>query len=325
MSDSGERVWADVETLEAFEGEVAPTRQRLAEAAAEYQQALAAFRASEPNDLGGPQVVDLGEAVAGEVQRLEQLDQVPGRFAHPLRHADRWQADAWAAASCAQTGTAEHTWEVVSSAASEGWRGFRDEITGLGELARDLLPGVSQHDDGAPGAWTDLGSGLVWGVRNPGEFLEAAAGLHALDDEGLAYWSGMMLPGAVATVASGGAGAAGRGARIVRRARRAADRAPEGRSRRGSRPRTGRAPDPESLRGFSADDIRARIPEDWEELPSHHGGGTRFRHPTRSGEQVRTMPGDPDARAAIKQGPYAIVSRDGTKSRIPLAGNPTLR
>jgi hypothetical protein len=36
------------------------------------------------------------------------------------------------------------------------------------------------------------------------------------------------------------------------------------------------------------------------------------------------MPGDPSARSPDHQGPYMIISKDGQKIRIPLAGNPSL-
>jgi hypothetical protein len=85
--------------------------------------------------------------------------------------------------------------------------------------------------------------------------------------------------------------------------------------------------DPEELRGVSADDVRARIPDDWEPVPSARGGGEVFRDPAHNGRQIRIMPGYPsDSRAnPMTWGPYAVVSQNGKKPvKIPLEGNPTL-
>lgn len=36
------------------------------------------------------------------------------------------------------------------------------------------------------------------------------------------------------------------------------------------------------------------------------------------------MRGDPKAPPGIKRGPYAIITKGGTKTRVPLKGNPEL-
>lgn len=252
-----------------------------------------------------------------------------------------WWATWWGGAAVTAAGPAGPG--LVAASSADFRRGFRDELAGVAALVVDLVPLASAHEDGAPGAWGDLRDGLWWGARNPIEFAKAAAGLPELREQGPEYWAGMITPGLIAAVMSGGAGAAGRGAGATRRvagaaedvadaaedastaARRGGDAADDAARHSGRRPVSGRAPGPESLRGVSMDDVRRHIPEDWEELPSHHGGGTRWKHPTRKGEQVRVMPGkagDPDP---LKQGPYAVISKDGARTYVLLEGNHTLR
>jgi uncharacterized protein YukE len=85
--------------------------------------------------------------------------------------------------------------------------------------------------------------------------------------------------------------------------------------------------DPQELRGVSSDDVRARIPDDWQRGPSTSGGGEVYVDPVNKGRQIRIMPGYPPGSRAdpVTWGPYAVVSQRGAKSRkIPLEGNPTL-
>ncbi|HEV7962529.1 MAG TPA: WXG100 family type VII secretion target [Actinoplanes sp.] len=85
--------------------------------------------------------------------------------------------------------------------------------------------------------------------------------------------------------------------------------------------------DPQELRGLSADDVRAKIPDDWTHDASARGGGEVFRDPVNKGRQVRIMPGYPPGSRAdpVTWGPYAVVSQGGQKPvKIPLEGNPTL-
>ena len=84
--------------------------------------------------------------------------------------------------------------------------------------------------------------------------------------------------------------------------------------------------DPQSLRGVDAEDLRARIPDDWDVTPSRSGNGVVYEDPAHKGRQIRIMPGyaagsrsDP-----VTAGPYAVVSQNNGRVKIPLAGNPTL-
>ena len=80
----------------------------------------------------------------------------------------------------------------------------------------------------------------------------------------------------------------------------------------------------EELRGKSAEEVEEAVPEDWVREPSRTGG-TRYKHPTNYGEQIRVQPGNPRDPNPAKQGPYCRVSRCGkTGEPVPLKGNPTL-
>lgn len=85
-----DRIEGDVAALAAYYDEVVPTTERVGEAAADYEEALAAFRDAEPNDLGGPALLDLAEELRASIERLDRLDRVPGRFAAGLVDADRF-------------------------------------------------------------------------------------------------------------------------------------------------------------------------------------------------------------------------------------------
>ena len=82
--------------------------------------------------------------------------------------------------------------------------------------------------------------------------------------------------------------------------------------------------DPQSLRGQDAETVRQLIPSDWTSEPTNKGGGERFANPEKRGEGVRIMPGEAGARSPDHAGPYAIVTRNGEKTRVPLKGNPAL-
>ena len=80
--------------------------------------------------------------------------------------------------------------------------------------------------------------------------------------------------------------------------------------------------DPESLRGLSIDDVRSLLVT-WEEVPATAGSGTKFLDPDNLGRQIRVMEGYPGNRPdPITLGPYVVVSQNGTKTKIPLEGNP---
>jgi hypothetical protein len=84
--------------------------------------------------------------------------------------------------------------------------------------------------------------------------------------------------------------------------------------------------DPQSLRGVDAEDLRARIPDDWDATPSRRGNGVVYEDPVHKGRQIRIMPGYPAGSRPdpVNAGPYAVVSQNNDRVKIPLAGNPTL-
>ena len=84
--------------------------------------------------------------------------------------------------------------------------------------------------------------------------------------------------------------------------------------------------DPNSLRGLTSDEVRARVLSDWVKGGSKNGGGEIFRDPANVGRQVRIMPGyaagtRPDV---LTTGPYAVVSQNGVTVKVPLFGNTIL-
>jgi hypothetical protein len=82
--------------------------------------------------------------------------------------------------------------------------------------------------------------------------------------------------------------------------------------------------DPNSLRGLSADDL-SRVLAEWNEVPARSGTGRKFLDPEHLGRQIRVMDGYPGNRPdPITHGPYAVVSQNGMKFKIPLKGNPLL-
>ncbi|GAA0716017.1 hypothetical protein Drose_37105 [Dactylosporangium roseum] len=85
--------------------------------------------------------------------------------------------------------------------------------------------------------------------------------------------------------------------------------------------------DPNMLTGRTAAEIDAAIPSDWERVPSKSGGGITYRDPDNFGRQIRVMPGYSDRNRpdAMTHGPYVVVSQNGTKTKVPMAGNPALK
>ncbi|MEJ7832034.1 MAG: hypothetical protein WKF79_03905 [Nocardioides sp.] len=82
--------------------------------------------------------------------------------------------------------------------------------------------------------------------------------------------------------------------------------------------------DPRELRGMSPKQLRELL-DDWTRSPSNSGGGVKFADPMNDGRQIRIMPGYPGTRPdPLTHGPYALVSQNGKKHKIPLEGNPTL-
>ena len=80
------------------------------------------------------------------------------------------------------------------------------------------------------------------------------------------------------------------------------------------------------LEGLAPDEVKQRIPEDWIARPSRSGGGIVYADPDHRGRQVRIMPGYPPGSRPdpITWGPYAEVCQNGSTTKVPLAGNPTL-
>ena len=84
--------------------------------------------------------------------------------------------------------------------------------------------------------------------------------------------------------------------------------------------------DPHSLRGVDAEDLRGAIPDDWDVTPSRGGNGFVYEDPAHRGRQIRIMPGYPPGTRSdvVSTGPYAVISQNSDRVKIPLAGNPTL-
>jgi hypothetical protein len=84
--------------------------------------------------------------------------------------------------------------------------------------------------------------------------------------------------------------------------------------------------DPAVLRGVTAAEIDAAIPPEWQREPSRSGSGIVYWDPHHSGRSIRVMPGyltgnRPDP---LTHGPYVVVSQNGVKTKLALAGDPIL-
>jgi hypothetical protein len=79
------------------------------------------------------------------------------------------------------------------------------------------------------------------------------------------------------------------------------------------------------IHGAAAEDVVSAIPSNWKVSPTARGGGTRFADPDHPGDQIRLMPGSPNATDPLHSGPYAVVSLRGRVIRVPLEGTPTLK
>jgi uncharacterized protein YukE len=86
-------------------------------------------------------------------------------------------------------------------------------------------------------------------------------------------------------------------------------------------------PDPGEIPpGSTPQDVIDKLPPDIAAggEPSRKGGGVRYPDPNRPGDQLIIEPGDPNASDPLHQGPYVKISKGGTVTRVPLAGNPSL-
>ena len=83
--------------------------------------------------------------------------------------------------------------------------------------------------------------------------------------------------------------------------------------------------DPEFLRGTSSRSIR-EILDHWELAPSRKGAGYVLRDPIVKGRRIRVMNGYTKGNrpAELTHGPYAVVSQNGKRYKVPLEGNPVL-
>ena len=97
-------------------------------------------------------------------------------------------------------------------AADKGEDVVRGAWNGVAEPVGMVVDLVNPFDsDGFFGDWKNLGSGLWYGVTHPLEFGKALIGWDVLKEEGVFYWAGNLIPGAVAAFFTGGASAALRG------------------------------------------------------------------------------------------------------------------
>jgi uncharacterized protein RhaS with RHS repeats len=83
---------------------------------------------------------------------------------------------------------------------------------------------------------------------------------------------------------------------------------------------------PSSFTGATPQQVRQSIPESWGPgQATRVDGGTRWANPNVRGEQIRIMPGVRGAGDPLHAGPYAVFSKGGQITRVPLAGNPVLQ
>jgi hypothetical protein len=82
--------------------------------------------------------------------------------------------------------------------------------------------------------------------------------------------------------------------------------------------------DPEDLRGLNPKQVEELL-RDWRIRGSSEGEGIVYADPLRRDRQIRVMDGYPGNRPdPLTHGPYAVVSQNGGKIKIPLEGNPVL-
>jgi hypothetical protein len=82
---------------------------------------------------------------------------------------------------------------------------------------------------------------------------------------------------------------------------------------------------PDSVVGADPKDVADSAKQKgYKESPARDPDGTRYTSPNGS-DQVRIMPGKPNRSDELKRGPYAVISKNGKVTVVPLKGNPTLK
>ncbi|MGH8905299.1 MAG: hypothetical protein ACRD0K_01980 [Egibacteraceae bacterium] len=87
------KVTGEPERLEAYTADMALTIAPARAAIEEYAEAVQAFNAASPNDLG-TRIEDVSPSLSAELNVIAELDQAPAAFAFALRNLDR--LDGWA-------------------------------------------------------------------------------------------------------------------------------------------------------------------------------------------------------------------------------------
>ncbi len=85
---------------------------------------------------------------------------------------------------------------------------------------------------------------------------------------------------------------------------------------------------PSSFKGGESGSVDSFLKSNgWNPAPTSSNkvntGGTKYSNDVK-GEAVRIMPGAANRSEPLKRGPYMIISKGGTKTTVPLKGNPTL-
>jgi hypothetical protein len=82
---------------------------------------------------------------------------------------------------------------------------------------------------------------------------------------------------------------------------------------------------PQDLRGLSPQQVR-EIVEGWSVGPSKFGEGVVYIDPLNTSRRIRVMEGylEGNRPEALTHGPYAVISQNNVRIKVPLEGNPTL-
>lgn len=242
--------------LDAYTAETLPEVGLALDSLQDYTDAVLAFNGAAPNDLGNT-VADHSGTVGEALDGLALLDAMPAAFAAALRAVDTtsglgadggtWlQSDdselvnAFVMARLTDpTATDEQVLEqaqALKEAVEEQrdddgggfWGGVGDFFQGAWDSVAEPVKMVWElrpFHDGTGQAWSDLGSGLWYGVTHPLDFGKALIGWEHLADGEYAYWAGNVVPGAVAAFFTGGGSAALRGGSATARVARGAENA----------------------------------------------------------------------------------------------------